>query len=76
MFKSLIVKYAVDYSGKLIAALGTAMLAKNISDAGTINALTNHLTETATILIGLAVTTGVKALNDNSKNIVDKVIKK
>lgn len=76
MFKGLITKYAVDYSAKLISVLGTIMVAKGIAPAETVTALTNHLTESAAILIALAVTSGVKALNDNSKVIVDKAIKK
>lgn len=76
LFKSIITKYAVDFVGKAIAAGATIAIAKGISTPEIINSLANHLTETATILIGLAVTTGIKALNDNAHAVTNSTVKK
>jgi len=72
MFKSLIAKYATDYAAKAILAATTIAVAKGYTTAEAGAALANHLTESATILIAIAVTTGVKALNDNTKAVVKK----
>lgn len=72
MFKSLIVKYAVDFTSKAIAAGATIAIAKGISTPEIINSIAGHLTESAAILIGLAATTGIKALNDNARAITKK----
>jgi hypothetical protein len=72
MFKSLIAKYAADYAAKAILAATTIAVAKGYTTKETAASLASHLTDSVTILIAIAVTTGVKALNDNTKAIIKK----
>lgn len=65
MFKSLIVKYITDFVAKAIIAAGTVAISKGYGTTEVIVGLENNLIAATTVIIAIAATTGIKALNDN-----------